>query len=102
MAMGRIESEAKRMGSMVEDLLMLARLDEQRPLQLKPVDLQLLAHDAVVDTKASSGDRSITLTGLDGAAPPLPRRSKVTKPNFGRSSGTSWEMRCGTRQREAP
>ncbi|MET3366792.1 HAMP domain-containing sensor histidine kinase [Arthrobacter sp. M2012083] len=69
MAMGRIESEAKRMGSMVEDLLMLARLDEQRPLQLKPVDLQLLAHDAVVDTKASCGDRSITLTGLDGAAP---------------------------------
>ncbi|YCK80984.1 HAMP domain-containing histidine kinase [Arthrobacter sp. D3-18] len=69
MAMGRIESEAKRMGSMVEDLLMLARLDEQRPLQLKPVDLQLLAHDAVVDTRASSGDRSITLTGLDDAAP---------------------------------
>ncbi|MET4541314.1 two-component system OmpR family sensor kinase [Arthrobacter bambusae] len=69
MAMGRIESEAKRMGSMVEDLLMLARLDEQRPLQLKPVDLQLLAHDAVVDTKASFGDRSITLTGLDGASP---------------------------------
>ena len=69
MAMGRIESEAKRMGSMVEDLLMLARLDEQRPLQLKPVDLQLLAHDAVVDTKASSGDRTITLTGLDGASP---------------------------------
>jgi two-component system OmpR family sensor kinase len=69
MAMGRIESEAKRMGSMVEDLLMLARLDEQRPLQLKPVDLQLLAHDAMVDTKASSGDRTITLTGLDDAAP---------------------------------
>ncbi|MDR6986158.1 two-component system OmpR family sensor kinase [Paenarthrobacter nitroguajacolicus] len=69
MAMGRIESEAKRMGSMVEDLLMLARLDEQRPIQLKPVDLQLLAHDAMVDTKASSGDRSITLTGLDGPSP---------------------------------
>ncbi|MCT9868500.1 sensor histidine kinase [Paenarthrobacter aurescens] len=69
MAMGRIESEAKRMGSMVEDLLMLARLDEQRPLQLKPVDLQLLAHDAMVDTKASCGDRSITLTGLDDASP---------------------------------
>ncbi|MHC8606794.1 sensor histidine kinase [Paenarthrobacter ureafaciens] len=68
-AMGRIESEAKRMGSMVEDLLMLARLDEQRPLNLKPVDLQLLANDAVVDTKASSGNRTIKLVGLDGASP---------------------------------
>lgn len=68
-AMGRIESEAKRMGSMVEDLLLLARLDEQRPLQLKPVDLQLLAHDAVVDTKATSGARTITLVGLDGSSP---------------------------------
>ncbi|MEN8583783.1 HAMP domain-containing sensor histidine kinase [Burkholderia sp. RS01] len=72
-AMGRIESEAKRMGSMVEDLLLLARLDEQRPLQEKPVDLQLLAHDAVVDTQASDQKRVITLTGLDGSrAEPAP------------------------------
>ena len=35
-AMGRIESEAKRMGAMVEDLLLLARIDEQRPLQRSP------------------------------------------------------------------
>lgn len=69
MAMGRIESEAKRMGSMVEDLLLLARLDEQRPMQLKPVDLQLLAHDAVVDSQAASSGRRITLTGLDGGSP---------------------------------
>lgn len=48
---------------------MLARLDEQRPLNLKPVDLQLLANDAVVDTKASSGNRTIKLVGLDGASP---------------------------------
>jgi two-component system OmpR family sensor kinase len=72
-AMGRIESEAKRMGSMVEDLLLLARLDEQRPLQEKPVDLQLVANDAVVDTQASDRTRRISLIGLDGgAAAPAP------------------------------
>lgn len=80
-AMGRIESEAKRMGSMVEDLLLLARLDEQRPLQQKPVDLQLLAHDAVVDTQASDRSRVISLTGLDGgpaaAAPVLGDEAKL-------------------------
>jgi two-component system OmpR family sensor kinase len=68
-AMGRIESEAKRMGSMVEDLLLLARLDEQRPLQQKSVDLLLLANDAVVDTQASDRSRQITLAGIDGGAP---------------------------------
>jgi two-component system OmpR family sensor kinase len=72
-AMGRIESEAKRMGSMVEDLLLLARLDEQRPLQQKPVDLQLIAHDAVVDTQASDRSRPVSLTGLgDDRAAPAP------------------------------
>jgi two-component system OmpR family sensor kinase len=68
-AMGRIESEAKRMGSMVEDLLLMARLDEQRPLQQKPVDLLLIANDAVVDTQASDRSRQITLAGIDGGAP---------------------------------
>jgi two-component system OmpR family sensor kinase len=80
-AMGRIESEAKRMGSMVEDLLLLARLDEQRPLQQKPVDLQLIAHDAVVDTQASDRSRAISLIGLDGgpatAAPALGDEAKL-------------------------
>ncbi|MBT1004181.1 HAMP domain-containing histidine kinase [Paenarthrobacter sp. DKR-5] len=65
-AMGRIESEAKRMGELVEDLLMLARIDEQRPLQLQPVDLLLLSHDALVDTRASAPDRPIKVIGLDG------------------------------------
>lgn len=68
-AMGRIESEAKRMGTMVEDLLLLARIDEQRPLQQKPADLLLIANDAVVDTQASDRGRAITLTGLDGGPP---------------------------------
>lgn len=65
-AMGRIESEAKRMGELVEDLLMLARIDEQRPLQLKPVDLLLIGHDAVLDARATAHDRTFTVVGLDG------------------------------------
>ncbi|GAB3269739.1 HAMP domain-containing sensor histidine kinase [Sinomonas notoginsengisoli] len=68
-AMGRIESEAKRMGTMVEDLLTLARLDEQRPLVLKPLDLLPVGHDAVVDVRASAPDREVRLVGLDGPAP---------------------------------
>lgn len=67
-AMGRIESEAKRMGTMVEDLLTLARLDEQRPLVLKPLDLLPVGHDAVVDVRAAAPDREVRLVGLNGAA----------------------------------
>lgn len=64
MAMGRIESEAKRMGTMVEDLLTLARLDEQRPVLLRPVDFLPIGHDAVVDAQASAPARSVRLMGL--------------------------------------
>ena len=50
--MNRIESEAVRMGGLVEDLLMLARLDEERPLDLAPMDLRTLAADALHDDGA--------------------------------------------------
>jgi len=59
--MQRIEAEATRMGMLVEDLLQLARLDQQRPLTLAPVDLAELAGDAVHDARAVQPDRSVSL-----------------------------------------
>lgn len=50
--MARIETEAQRMGLLVEDLLMLARLDAQRPLERGQVDLLALASDAVHNARA--------------------------------------------------
>ncbi|GAA2481520.1 HAMP domain-containing sensor histidine kinase [Terrabacter carboxydivorans] len=53
-AMGRIESEANRMSSLVEDLLLLARLDAGRPLEEAPVDMSMLVINAVSDAHAAS------------------------------------------------
>ncbi|GAB2528553.1 HAMP domain-containing sensor histidine kinase [Nocardia heshunensis] len=52
MLMDRIERESKRMSLLVEDLLMLARLDAQRPVERRPVDLLMLASDAVHSARA--------------------------------------------------
>jgi signal transduction histidine kinase len=59
--MERIEAEGARMGLLVEDLLLLARLDQQRPLTFAPVDLAAIAGDAVHDAKAVQPDRPIAL-----------------------------------------
>ncbi|MEU9689744.1 sensor histidine kinase [Amycolatopsis japonica] len=48
-AMGRVESESTRMTGLVEDLLLLARLDSGRPVVHQPVDLSRLVADAVAD-----------------------------------------------------
>lgn len=61
-AMGRVESEAARMGLLVEDLLLLARLDQQRPLERARVDLLELAGDAVQDARAVDPARSVLLS----------------------------------------
>ncbi|MFN8085312.1 MAG: HAMP domain-containing sensor histidine kinase [Dermatophilaceae bacterium] len=69
-AMGRIESEAARMAGLVEDLLLLARLDGERPLERREVDLAVLAADAVQDAAARAPQRSVRLTGLSGPVRP--------------------------------
>jgi two-component system OmpR family sensor kinase len=69
-AMSRIEGEASRMGLLVEDLLLLARLDQQRPLELARVDLLELASDAVHDARAIDPSRDVQLEAV--AAGPAP------------------------------
>jgi two-component system, OmpR family, sensor kinase len=66
--MGRVEAEATRMGLLVEDLLTLARLDQQRPLAKAPVDLLTLAADAVQDARIVSPGRPIDLVVAPGTA----------------------------------
>jgi two-component system, OmpR family, sensor kinase len=70
MLMSRIESESRRMGLLVEDLLMLARLDAQRPLEQRRVDLLALASDAVHDAQSIAPQRKITMTVFDGPGTP--------------------------------
>jgi two-component system, OmpR family, sensor kinase len=66
--MQRVEKEAARMGLLVEDLLLLARLDQQRPLARQPVDLLSLAADAVHDARLLAPARTVDLSVQPGAA----------------------------------
>ncbi len=54
-AMGKVESEARRMSRLVEDLLLLARLDAGRPLERHEVDVTKLVLEAVDDTRVVDG-----------------------------------------------
>ena len=70
MLMSRIESESSRMGLLVEDLLLLARLDAQRPLDRRRVDLLSLASDAVHDAQSIAPKRTISMEVFDGPGTP--------------------------------
>jgi two-component system, OmpR family, sensor kinase len=60
-ALNRIEEEASRMGGLVEDLLLLAELDQGRPLKAEAVDLQRVCADAVGDSNAVSHGHHLAL-----------------------------------------
>jgi two-component system, OmpR family, sensor kinase len=71
-AMGKVETEASRMSSLVEDLLLLARLDAGRPLERNEVDLTKMVLESVADARVMApehrwaldlADEPVTLTG---------------------------------------
>lgn len=75
--MGRIESEATRMGLLVEDLLKLARLDEGRQIKMEAVDLYRIAAAGALDLSALSPEREISLLHLDGSPLELDKGEKA-------------------------
>ena len=64
--MARIEREARHMAGLVEDLLLLARLDQARPLADDPVDLVPVVEEAVADARAADPHRAILVEVPDG------------------------------------
>ena len=61
LARRRIEEESVRMSTLVDDMLLIARLDQGRPLERKPVDLQAIAADTAADARAVAPQREITM-----------------------------------------
>jgi two-component system OmpR family sensor kinase len=62
---GRIENESKRMGSLVEDLLLLARLDQSREMKAEPVNLSKLVSDAVESARAAGPNHVVDFSNPD-------------------------------------
>jgi two-component system OmpR family sensor kinase len=67
--MGRIEAEVGRMRLLVSDLLLLARMDEERPLRRRPVDLLEITADAVRDAHVRVPTRFVLLDGFGALEP---------------------------------
>lgn len=70
-ALRRINSEANRMNLLVSDLLMLARLDEQRPIEEHPVDVLSVVSDVVHNARAAAPSREIDFDASAITAPPI-------------------------------
>jgi two-component system OmpR family sensor kinase len=64
---GQIEEAAKRMGLLVGDLLYLARLGQERPVETEPVDLAVLGHEAVAAHAVMSEDHEFSFQSEPGA-----------------------------------
>jgi len=60
--LGRIENESVRMGTLVEDLLLLARLDQSRQVELKPVNLSKVVNECVASARAAGPTHPITIS----------------------------------------
>ena len=86
LAMRRIEDESARMGVLVDDLLLLARLDQGRPLEREPVELVALVDDAVADARAVEPERPITFEP-PGAPGGGQRRRGAPAPGRGQPAG---------------
>ncbi|MFL6240161.1 MAG: sensor histidine kinase [Actinomycetes bacterium] len=109
-AMQRIEDEAARMGILVEDLLLLARLDEQRPLERLPVDVLTVATDAVHDARAVTSDHNVQIEVIPDSDAPLvigdDARLRQVVGNLVSNAlihtpaGTSVTVRVGTTERD--
>jgi two-component system OmpR family sensor kinase len=69
--MRRIEEEAARMGMLVNDLLTLAQLDQERPIDRHPVDLLEVAADTIRDARVRVPGRQVRLRGLGGTLAPV-------------------------------
>src|SRR4029077_20455605 len=61
LARRRIEEESVRMSTLVDDMLLIARLDQGRPLEMRPVDLQAIARDAASDARVVAPQRDVYL-----------------------------------------
>ena len=98
-AMGRIEAEATRMGVLVEDLLLLAQLDEAPERRLVPVALRELAEHTVDDTRVIAPDREVRLAGAGRRH--RARRSRPAAPAAGQPGAQRRDPHAGRDRRSS-